>query len=455
MPNRIDVARNKKNKINSRKVAIFFVPGVMGSRLEFVNTGVVGTYKWDPDSTYEMAFWLGGDAIKKRNMMHPSKSVKIMTKIKGITETEELNGYGTVANSFYLEFLRYTQKYFNDSTVYAIGYDWRQSNWYSAQCLNRVVEMVMKNVKATHCIFVTHSMGGLVTRAALKQSAGLAAKTLGVVHVVQPAHGAAVAYRRYFTGARKAEDGGWGFSKVLGNTPDSYTILSSALAGPMELMPTTNYRDLTSDSWIRFTEKGKPDEIKKWTDGVYDLYKSADSPPGLMSGNLSANWAAVRNECHKLVDDANGFHNWLGVFKHNWTFAIYSDGSVGGGSGADSKTDLAVQFNFRDRTYTETAHDNRSTDSTHDMRVGTQSNGYRRADTIMFRRPEGDSTVPAMSGYGLFPNQLSQSMPANVREVRAAKRQFRADGVPHGDAFINWNIIRAVAGVAHYLKTAR
>lgn len=446
MPIKVDVARNKKNKVNSRRVAIFFVPGVMGSRLEFLNTGVIGNYCWDPDSTYEMAFWLSGDAVKKRNLMHPSKSVSIMTKIKGLTETEELNGYGTVANSFYLNFLRYMQTYFSDSIVYAAGYDWRQSNWYSAQYLNKVVEMVMKNVKATHCVFVSHSMGGLVTRAALKQSPGLAAKTLGVVHVVQPSHGAAVAYRRYFTGARKAEDGGWGFSRVLGNTPDSYTILSSCLSGPMELMPTTNYRDLTSDAWIRFNEKGKPNEVKKWTDGVYTLYKSYDSPPGLMSGNLSKNWQPVRNECLKLVDNASGFHNWLGVFKHDWTFAAYSDNLT---------TDVAVHFNFRDRTWGEQASDNRSTDSTHDMRVGSQNNGYRRADTRLIRRAEGDETVPAMSGYGLFPNQTKQPMPKRVREVRAAKRQFLASGVPHGDAFINNDVMSAVSAVVHYLKTAR
>lgn len=454
MPNRIDVARNKKNKVNRRKAAIFFVPGVMGSRLEFVNTGTFNSYKWDPDSNYEMVFWIGGDPVKKRNLMHPSKSVRIMTKIKGITEFEETNGYGTVANSFYLEFLRHMQKYFNDSTVYAVGYDWRQSNWYSAQYLNKVVENVMKNVKATHCIFVTHSMGGLVTRTALKQSPAIAAKTLGVVHVVQPAHGAAVAYRRYFTGALRAEDGGWGFSKILGNTPDSYTILSSALAGPMELMPTTNYRDLKSDSWINFTEKANRTQIKKWTDGVYVLYKSLDSPPGLMSGSLSANWTPVREECHRLVDFAENFHNWLGVFKHAKTFAIYSDGSVGGGSGENSKTDIAVQFNFRDRTYGESLRDKRSTDRTQDMRLGNQGNGYRRADTAMTRRAEGDSTVPAMSGYALFPAQLNRKLPAGVRDVRADQRQFLAAGVPHGDAFLNWDVIRAVAGVGHYLKTA-
>lgn len=455
MPNRIDVARNRKNKVNTRRVAIFFVPGVMGSRLEFTGTGTFSTYKWDPDSTIEMASWIGGDPVAKRNLMHPSKSVKIMTKIKGITEIEESNGFGTVANSFYLEFLRHMQKYFNDSLVYAVGYDWRQSNWSSAQYLNKVVEFVMKSVKATHCIFVTHSMGGLVTRTALKQSLAVAAKTLGVVHVVQPAHGAAVAYRRYFTGARRKEDGGWGFSKILGNTPDSYTILSSALTGPMELMPTTNYRDLKSETWVTFTEKGKPNQSMKWTDGVYTLYKSLDSPPGLMSGNLSANWAAVRNECHRLVDNAEGFHNWLGVFKHAKTYAVYSDGSVGGGSGEDSKTDIAVQFDFRDRTYGESYNDKRPTDKTQDMRVGSEGNGYRRADTKMTRRHEGDSTVPAMSGYALFPAQLNQPMPGGVKDVRADKRQFLAGGVPHGDAFLNWDIIRAVAGIGHYLKTAR
>lgn len=48
--------------------------------------------------------------------------------------------------------------------------------------------------------FVTHSMGGLLTRALLRTHADLAAKTIAAVHVFQPATGAPVFYTRFHTG---------------------------------------------------------------------------------------------------------------------------------------------------------------------------------------------------------------------------------------------------------------
>ena len=87
--------------------------------------------------------------------------------------------------------------------VFALGYNWLQCNSDSAisvkERLNSMVkpQIAKEFPKATFkkYIIVTHSMGGLVTRA-LIQDGEVAGDILGVIHGVMPASGAPTVYKR-------------------------------------------------------------------------------------------------------------------------------------------------------------------------------------------------------------------------------------------------------------------
>jgi hypothetical protein len=97
--------------------------------------------------------------------------------------------------------------------VHAIGYNWLQSNGASAKAVAaRIKEIISSyaNVRddlkqpqfeCKQVILVTHSMGGLVRRALIHPDiGGIQEKVLGIVHGVQPAVGAAAAYKRMRAG---------------------------------------------------------------------------------------------------------------------------------------------------------------------------------------------------------------------------------------------------------------
>ena len=123
-----------------------------------------------------------------------------------MTRQQIARGWNTVAWDSYgpiLQFLEQQQRRFAPSAcpVYAAGYDWRQSNEDSANYIANVVDTILQQENATKVILVTHSMGGIVARAACSFVSGFEAKVAGVIHTVQPAVGAPVAYRRFVDGA--------------------------------------------------------------------------------------------------------------------------------------------------------------------------------------------------------------------------------------------------------------
>ena len=89
--------------------------------------------------------------------------------------------------------------------VFAFGYNWTRSNLESARLLlEKVEEWIAEFQQAgrpcRQVILVTHSMGGLVARAAAKIDRKEKQRILGVIHGVMPAIGAPVLYRRMAAG---------------------------------------------------------------------------------------------------------------------------------------------------------------------------------------------------------------------------------------------------------------
>lgn len=86
--------------------------------------------------------------------------------------------------------------------VHAMGYNWLRSNRISgvdiARRINSLIDDYQKQgFRCEKVVLVTHSMGGLVARAAIHPKIGkINDKVLGVIHGVMPAVGAGAAYKR-------------------------------------------------------------------------------------------------------------------------------------------------------------------------------------------------------------------------------------------------------------------
>ncbi|TDF57158.1 hypothetical protein E1J61_35810, partial [Cupriavidus sp. L7L] len=140
--------------------------------------------------------------------------------------------------------------------VYAMGYNWLQSNGVSAGKLARRIDEVIAMYQANgrRCekvIIVTHSMGGLVARAMLnpKYGNGIDKKILGIYHNVQPPVGAAAAYKRVRAGFEDAKGNLMGAIEraVIGKTGKEVTAVFANAPGPLELLPSASY----PRGWLR------------------------------------------------------------------------------------------------------------------------------------------------------------------------------------------------------------
>ncbi|WP_454742934.1 hypothetical protein [Cupriavidus necator] len=160
--------------------------------------------------------------------------------------------------------------------VWAGGYNWLQSNRDSGAAIKDLIEstilpyynegktVVVKDTPdgegndqcsigrkkpmramAEKVIVVTHSMGGLVSRALTEIHQ--CDKVLGASHGVQPATGAPATYKRMRAGFEDAEQ------VFLGrNAADVVAILSQAPGG-LELLPTADYND--GKPWLKVRDK--------------------------------------------------------------------------------------------------------------------------------------------------------------------------------------------------------
>ena len=133
--------------------------------------------------------------------------------------------------------------------VHAFGYNWLQSNKASGEALKKYIDEVIQSYKAQgktceQVILVTHSMGGLVARAACKLH-GAQGQVAGVFHGVMPTDGAAATYKRMVSGF--GGEAPWFHLKaqatanILGPRGTFTTPTLALNAGPLELLPNAQY----------------------------------------------------------------------------------------------------------------------------------------------------------------------------------------------------------------------
>lgn len=443
------VCRIDDNTLETGKIPIVFVPGVMGSRLHFPDID----QSWDPDSNWAMIHWVRISAERTRQEFALGNRGEVMTDNDDLTQAQRDRGWAGVAWGFYGQFVQdlAAQRFGRYQTpVYVIGYDWRQNNRTSGDAVAARINEILELEGVERFILISHSMGGLVTRACLKNNADVAGKLMGVVHVAQPVHGGVVLVRRMFTGAVSSEDGGWGLSKILGDTRKKFQTIMSALPGPMQLMVTPNYRDTDGSAWYDGNTFENPQVLQTWEGNTWDLYSMPNSPPGLLAppGQPYSVDAVPRREFGRRLAEARAYHDWVGVWKHEKTWSIYSTGLV---------TDMRIHFNL------PPVHTEMHVINSYSMAPPVILYSARRADgtevtisdpnpehrgNVMMRRAQSDSTVPDPSGEGLFPGQRH---PVVIGSDYETLRQFRISGAAHDAICHNANCERCLFDILRHI----
>ena len=242
-----------------------------------------------------------------RLQLHASQPAGVVLDTTAVSQPESDRGWSTVVWSYYGTMLRQLQARFGAyGDVYAIGYDWRQDiEWLAGYAASKI-DAIMQLTGAAHVAVVTHSMGGLVLRSALRKGL-LNDKLASLIHVCIPAAGAVLLYRRMFTGMVSPYDGGGSvgdrsFRFLLGTTRQGFVGNMSGLPGANQLMPTSFFPpDAHGAAW-NASLPGVP---------FAQLYGNASSPPGIVPLNIGLT-AEVIADLQERVADSTAFDQFLG-----------------------------------------------------------------------------------------------------------------------------------------------
>lgn len=230
--------------------------------------------------------------------------------------------------------------------VWCGGYNWLQSNADSAADIRDYIDNTVlahyrehggisaEQADAMKVILVTHSMGGIVSRA-LTQLQGYD-KVLGVVHGVQPASGAPAIYHHMRCGYEGA------VQIILGSNAGEVTAVVGRSPGGLELMPTVEHRGGMPWLFMRNAKgqvlkdaSGVPRAYPQRRDPYEEIYKTA-AWYGLVpeqntkylnmleKSRTSKAPVTGRSDFEELVDQVARFHDrlWHGGY-HPHTYAHY------------------------------------------------------------------------------------------------------------------------------------
>lgn len=445
-----------------RVIPIIFIPGVMGSNLKSNRKN--GKKIWNLDSTAGIAgTWFGESAGTRKKKLDPSKTEvddggKIDEKKETfLLKTRHERGWGSVAYTSYAPFLSWLQEELNDFEasaqgergklltssqsmdagdislqqeeidltyrylypVFAVGYNWLQSNADSAADLATKIDKEIiqfyqgKGRKCEKVILITHSMGGLVARH-YTQNLGGETKVLGVVHGVMPALGAAATYRRMKAGTEYPEGSleGWAASQVMGGDAEAMTAVLSQAPGPMQLLPGQDYGmrwlKIMDGKDVLFYPKEDPySEIYLQRDKWWGLCEEQFINPGniLTKHELDENWLAY---AEIIKDNVRIFIEGLSGKYHNNTYAFYSAEQSFPSYGDivwQSKTPVIEQWMNRGRS--RRPEEGRALDKTENSASRSVSTpvdekgwaqGIYQTWKLLPPQEAGDGTVPEHSG---------------------------------------------------------
>ena len=220
--------------------------------------------------------------------------------------------------------------------VHAAGYNWLQSNLTSGRELaNKIQREILplynqiSGQRCTQVILVTHSMGGLVARAASQAASD---SILGVIHGVMPGDGAAAFYKRLAAGFSSEGGGLMGAIQgyALGSTARDTTPVIAYNPGPLELAPNKLYN--SGKPWLFIKDAGGKTlkALPDHGDPYIDIYAKTDvawralTPDWLNPARVSSVESATVQYLRTLAAAAE-YHHQIGGKVHPQTYAHYSD----------------------------------------------------------------------------------------------------------------------------------
>ncbi|MFN9993999.1 MAG: lipase family alpha/beta hydrolase [Phycisphaerales bacterium] len=243
------VARDGRQRLSRDSYPVVLVPGIMGSRIELED----GSDRiWDPDRTRFMA-WLMTQSpdFRSRYFNHrltPGRTMRVIYEEDNrqapegsmearIPQTRTDRNWASVSWEYYGAGMAGIQADIaaDGGVLWCFGYDWRKSNLHNGRLLKEFIRDTVAPTSSLPPIIVTHSMGGLVTRAACAAH-GMEDMIAGVVHTMMPTYGAAEAYGSQLHGTM-----GMPFRFLIGSTRLEINCVSSGVTGMYQLMPSSRY----------------------------------------------------------------------------------------------------------------------------------------------------------------------------------------------------------------------
>jgi hypothetical protein len=365
--------------VQREAIPIIFVPGVMGSRLRKAGTGKkvdkngadgLPNLRWEPTKDAKGIKFLY-DHYSGRTPAHRKQMLIGKVFSPAYLEVDDADPVGDGFQGIMGDYCGFLQELRTRDwgelgkifvfPVYAFGYNWTDSNRCSALKLaGRIKEIIAEARQQVglckKAILLTHSMGGLVARAAC--GLGKAeADVLGVIHGVQPAFGAAAAYWRMKAGFEAGSVSSWIASRFLGPTGRDVTALLAGCPGGLQLLPTWRY----GTSWLSIQHGREFHNLPKFGDPFREIYcvPAEVNPPagsgpsnntywGLVDKNLlSPDEQGVRetpgndldqladrmrdpegpwNDYLKYLGEAKSFHSDVGEYVHPRTLRFHGKG---------------------------------------------------------------------------------------------------------------------------------
>lgn len=190
------------------KKPIILIPGIQGTKLSSINE-VDFKVMWSGLKKYF-------SNIHRLTLQFDGESDKGAENIIERADVENL-AYSEIVN--YLRSLGYR--------VFIFGYDWRKSNEKSAEELNKFVNRIQRKLNESKVNFLTHSMGGLVLSAYLKElSLEERDKVINkVIFTVPPFLGSIEATFNLIIGRSKLFNSSDDFRKIGKTFPGLYELL--------------------------------------------------------------------------------------------------------------------------------------------------------------------------------------------------------------------------------------
>ncbi|AMW78934.1 hypothetical protein AMD27_08620 [Acinetobacter sp. TGL-Y2] len=244
--------------------------------------------------------------------------------------------------------------------IFAIGYNWLQSNddsaKYVAAMMNTLVKPQIKkefpNQEFKKFIIVTHSMGGLVTRSLILEDS-VKNDILGVIHGVMPASGAPTVYQRICRGWEGGEVvDGWlakmkanKGAQVFGATSERLMPVLANSPGALQLLPFANFLQNAdnqggqSKAWLTLSARNRNGQVVTARlpkeDPYGEIYTRTDSwwsminegfidPAGILNAKMEADGkTSIIDFYMDNIILVENFHTKIADSYHPNTYAHY------------------------------------------------------------------------------------------------------------------------------------